>query len=150
MTKKEIGEYKDKRNLKKGFNAYWNKGFNEAIALLTIPKEQLTIPVVKESLILKSKELEHLEDYINDVANEQRQRENLEYSEREVLEMLESYKIKFSLSGVVKSLPNIDSIIVEPLNNYLERTGSFTKDQSNLIAKEFYNYVDDYDIYLGI
>tara|TARA_R110000787_G_scaffold266004_1_gene372081 strand:- start:261 stop:563 length:303 start_codon:yes stop_codon:yes gene_type:complete len=34
MTKKEIQDYKDKRNLKYGFNAYWNKGFNEAITLL--------------------------------------------------------------------------------------------------------------------
>ena len=34
MTKQDIQDYKDKRNLEKGFNAYWNKGFDEAIALL--------------------------------------------------------------------------------------------------------------------
>jgi hypothetical protein len=34
MTKQDIQDYKDKRNLDKGFNAYWNKGFDEAIALL--------------------------------------------------------------------------------------------------------------------
>ena len=30
MTKQDIQDYKDKRNLEKGFNAYWNKGFDEA------------------------------------------------------------------------------------------------------------------------
>ncbi len=54
------------------------------------------------------------------------------------------------LFGVVKSLPTIDSIIIEPLQTYLEKTGSFTKDQSEIIANNFYNYVDDYDIDLGI
>lgn len=64
----------------------------------------------------KSKELQHLEDYINDVSNEQIKNETLEYSEREVLEMLESYKIKFSLSGVSKSFCGCD----KPQPNYPE------------------------------
>ena len=34
MTKQDIQDYKDNRNLEKGFNAYWNKGFDEAIDLL--------------------------------------------------------------------------------------------------------------------
>lgn len=54
------------------------------------------------------------------------------------------------LFGVVKSLPTIESIIIDPLQTYLEKTGSFTKAQSENIAKNFYNYVDDYDIDLGI
>ena len=41
MTKKEIQDYKDKRNLKYGFNAYWNKGFNEAITLLNKQEEAI-------------------------------------------------------------------------------------------------------------
>ena len=34
MTNQELQNYKDKRNLDKGFNAYWNKGFDEAVTLL--------------------------------------------------------------------------------------------------------------------
>lgn len=41
MTKQEIQDYKDKRNLDKGFNAYWNKGFDEAVALLSNNKEAI-------------------------------------------------------------------------------------------------------------
>lgn len=48
-------------------------------------------------------EQEFLNNWINDVANEQQPNETLEYSEREVLEMLKDYKEKFSLSDVGKS-----------------------------------------------
>ena len=41
MTKKEIQDYKDKKNLKYGFNAYWNKGFGEAITLLNKQEKAL-------------------------------------------------------------------------------------------------------------
>tara|TARA_R110000851_G_scaffold268924_1_gene421629 strand:- start:363 stop:605 length:243 start_codon:yes stop_codon:yes gene_type:complete len=44
---------------------------------------------------------EFLNDWIDNVTNEQQPNETLEYSEREVLEMLKDYKEKFSLSGVV-------------------------------------------------
>ena len=50
MTKKEIQDYKDKRNLKYGFNAYWNKGFDEAITLLN--KQEVAIDYTRSSLQL--------------------------------------------------------------------------------------------------
>lgn len=37
----------------------------------------------------------HLNDWINDVSNEQNEKETKEYSEREVVDMLEGYKVKF-------------------------------------------------------
>lgn len=49
---------------------------------------------------------EFLNDWINDVSHESLEGEHLEYSEREVLEMLEDYKVKFSISGVVHSSDN--------------------------------------------
>jgi len=44
MTNQELQNYKDKRNLDKGFNAYWNKGFDEAVTLLNKAQaEQLNL-----------------------------------------------------------------------------------------------------------
>ena len=43
---------------------------------------------------------EHLTNWVNAVTNEMREDETLEYSEREVIEMLKDYKDKFSLCGV--------------------------------------------------
>ena len=48
-------------------------------------------------------EQEFLNNWINSVAYEQQPNEPLDYSEREVLEMLKDYKEKFSLSDVGKS-----------------------------------------------
>ena len=31
---KELQDFKDKINLKQGFNAYWNKGFDDAVKFL--------------------------------------------------------------------------------------------------------------------
>ena len=91
-----------------------------------------------------------LENWCNDTKNDGYEKDAKEYSEREVEDMLYDYRLKFSLCKVVKSLPSIDSIIVEPLTKYLKRTTNFTEDQSIEIAKNFYNYIDDYDIDLGI
>ena len=41
MTKQDIQNYKDKRNLEKGFNTYWNKGFDEAIAFVNKRQEAI-------------------------------------------------------------------------------------------------------------
>ena len=62
MTKKEIQDYKDKRNLKYGFNAYWNKGFNEAITLLN--KQEKAINYTHSCTELKDKEAITFEDWL--------------------------------------------------------------------------------------
>ena len=41
MTKQDIQNYKDNRNLEKGFNTYWNKGFDEAIAFVNKRQEAI-------------------------------------------------------------------------------------------------------------
>ena len=66
MTKKEIQYYKDKRNLEKGFNDYWNQGFEEAVALINKnePEQLILYGVVKS---LKVKDLMTFEDYKNNL-----------------------------------------------------------------------------------
>jgi hypothetical protein len=63
MTKKEIQDYKDKRNLKYGFNTYWNKGFEEAITLLN--KQEVAINYTRCSLQLKGKYTQNFQDYVD-------------------------------------------------------------------------------------
>jgi cephalosporin-C deacetylase-like acetyl esterase len=56
---KKLQDYKDKRNLEKGFNAYWNKGFNEAIDFI---KEQQALQLLQANVVrskrLKEEQLE--------------------------------------------------------------------------------------------
>tara|TARA_R110000796_G_scaffold245775_2_gene370176 strand:+ start:320 stop:613 length:294 start_codon:yes stop_codon:yes gene_type:complete len=61
MTKQDIQDYKDKRNLEKGFNAYWNKGFDEAIALLNSDEPAINfIPCCTELVCVDSVNYEYL------------------------------------------------------------------------------------------
>ena len=58
MTKKEIQYYKDKRNLEKGFNAYWNQGFEEAVALINKNEpEQLILSGVSTRTFAENQEV---------------------------------------------------------------------------------------------
>jgi len=70
MTKKEIQDYKDKRNLEKGFNAYWNNGFDEAIALLNKQEEAINYTRCSTQLpdVDKRKEIEE-EAYLLNLQN---------------------------------------------------------------------------------
>ena len=63
MTKKEIQDYKDKRNLKYGFNAYWNKGFDEAITLLNKQEKAL-------NYTLKGKEAITFDEFVKSIGYE--------------------------------------------------------------------------------
>ena len=70
MTKKEIQDYKDKRNLEKGFNAYWNNGFDEAISLLNKQQEAINYTRCCDKLINKNEmTIEEIEKDCRNIPN---------------------------------------------------------------------------------
>ena len=70
MTKKEIQDYKDKRNLKYGFNAYWNKGFNEAITLLNKQEKAINYTHSCTELKVDENEDEDWDAFVTESVNE--------------------------------------------------------------------------------
>ena len=63
MTKQDIQDYKDKRNLNKGFNTYWNKGFDEAIALLNSDEPAINFIPCRTELPSKDDVTSYLKKY---------------------------------------------------------------------------------------
>mgnify|MGYP003652024238 CR=1 FL=1 len=90
---------------------------------------------------------EFLNEWVNDVSHESVKGENMEYSEREVVEMLEDYKVKFSISGVVNSALKegdilevsgyyFDWIVKVGYSDVLKKTGTYAIAQGGLIHSD--------------